>query len=88
MFFRQYDRVKLHVTVLNSLYRNKMEDEFQGYKADAGPRIKMDARALLSELGNYDFGTTVPVKEFHLSQRRAGKRTEENYYFPSTVVKL
>ena len=40
---RHHDRVKLHVTVLNSLYRNKLEDEFEGYKEGA-PRVKMDAR--------------------------------------------
>jgi len=83
---RQYDRVKLHVTVLNSLYRNKLEDEFEGYKEGA-PRVKMDARTVLSEFGHHDFGSA-PIREFHLSQRRAGRRTEENYYFPSTIVKL
>ena len=120
---RQHDRVKLHVTVLNSLYRNKLEDEFEGYKEGA-PRVKMDARCVhcseyyffnfiyetrrrrieraivffsvsilsnlrtvLSEFGHHDFGSA-PIREFHLSQRRAGRRTEENYYFPSTIVKL
>ena len=82
---KQYDRVKLHMTVMNTKFRNKLEDEFAGYKE--GPRIKMDARSVLSEFKDYDFGH-VQLETIHLSQRRAGRRTEENYYYPSAIIQL
>jgi len=83
---KQFTRVKLHMTVLNTKFLNKLEDEFEGYKEGA-QREMMDGRSILQEFANHDFGQ-VQVNEIHLSQRRAGRRTEENYYFPSHVMKL
>jgi len=83
---KQYDRVKLHMTVLNSKFRNRMEDEFEGYKMGA-KRDKMDARSVMAQFAQHDFGQ-VRVNEIHLSQRRNGKRSQENYYFPSLVMPL
>ena len=42
---------------------------------------------LLQHYGDFYFGS-MDLKEIHLSQRRAGKRSKENYYFPSAVVAL
>ena len=47
----------------------------------------MDVREVLELFGDYDFGE-VAMKEIHLSQRRAGKRSKENYYFHSAIAKL
>ncbi len=82
---KQYERVKLHVTLINTLFR-KGEDP-EGEVGEAKERITLDSRPLFTHFSDRDFAT-VTLKEVHLSQRRAGKRTKENYYFPSTIVKL
>ena len=79
---RQFDRVKLHMTVLNTLFRKDEE-----FSEEEKGRETLDARQILEVFGDKSFAT-VTLKEVHLSQRRAGKRTKENYYFPSTIVKL
>ena len=79
---KQFHRVKLHMTVLNTLFRK--DEEFSEEKT----RETLDSRPILELFGDKTFGTNVTLKEVHLSQRRAGKRTKENYYFPSTIVKL
>lgn len=53
MVQRQYDRVKLHVTLMNTRYNQG--DTF-------------DARKILEKYSNYEFGT-MQLKEIHLSQR-------------------
>ena len=42
---------------------------------------------VLQHYGDFHFGS-MDLKEIHLSQRRASKRSKENYYFPSAVVSL
>ena len=79
---RQFDRVKLHMTVLNTLFRKDEE-----FSEEEKGRETLDARQILEVFGDKSFAS-VTLKEVHLSQRRAGKRTKENYYFPSTIVKL
>ena len=98
---RQYDRVKLHVTVMNSLFRKNdpaedcdnmnfrnpvMDNNEESYK---GKKIRetIDARDILNEYGSRHF-CTIEFKEIHLSQLKAGRRTEENYYWPSAVVSI
>ena len=78
---KQFDRVKLHITVVNTLFRK--DEEFSEEKV----RETLDSRQILELFGDKSFAS-VTLKEVHLSQRRAGKRTKENYYFPSTIVKL
>ena len=83
---RQFDRVKLHITLLNSIFR-KNDDDYCDETDKSIKRETMDARPILQKFGDYDFAN-VKMKEIHLSQRRAGKRSKENYYFPSTIVSL
>ena len=52
-------RFKLHATVFNTRFRKS---------ADAGGRKPFDARQLLKDFGDFDFGT-VKIEGIHLSQR-------------------
>ena len=96
---REYSRVKLHLTVMNSIFR-KTEKVAQNGGTDfqepildpksersVGSRETMDAREILETFGTRDFCVT-DITEMHLSQLKAGRRTEENYYYPSTVVRF
>ena len=82
---RQFDRVKLHVTVINTLYRKGTDDMDQEQDLAVQKRETLDARPILQCFGDFQFGS-LSLKEIHLSQRRAGKRSKENYYFPSAIV--
>ena len=93
---REYDRVKLHLTVMNSRFGKKesfknsnsleaMED-FET-KKEVGKPETIDARDILKEFEFRYFAET-KINEIHLSQLKAGRRTEDNYYYPSTVVSL
>lgn len=82
---RQFDRVKLHVTLLNTIFRKGTEDLESN--SSASGRETLDSRAIMQHFGDFHFGSMI-LEEIHLSQRRAGKRTKENYYFPSAIVKL
>ena len=99
---REYDRVKLHLTVMNSLFRKKdasesndsLEDPLASYdRRQIGPssrlssRETIDAREVLKSFQTRHFAQT-EINELHLSQMKAGRRTQENYYFPSTIVEL
>ena len=83
---RQFDRVKLHMTVLNTIFR---KEDFDGNDQEqkGEQRETLDARSLLQVFSDFPFGS-MDLKEIHLSQRRAGRRTKENYYFPSAIVHL
>ena len=83
---RQFDRVKLHMTVLNTIFRK--EDIGGATEVEQQQnRETLDARRLLQLYGDFPFGS-MDLKEIHLSQRRVGKRTKENYYFPSAISYL
>lgn len=84
---QEYDRVKLHCTLLNSLFRKEEEEEQSGGGAE-GERKTFDAKPLLESWGQLSLGQ-VPVSEVHLSVRRAGRRTAKTgYYMPSHIVKF
>ena len=93
---RQYDRVKLHLTLMNSLFRKEehggiAENECGSRNDKFGPkpdrRETFDARPIFKKFGGRKFGK-VQVTGIHLSQRRSSKRSPDNYYFPSVVVSL
>lgn len=56
---RQYDRVKLHVTLINTRFSNGTEVENGG---------TFDARSVLEKYADYEFGSQ-NVSEIHLSMR-------------------
>jgi activating signal cointegrator complex subunit 1 len=72
---KQYDRVKMHVTLLNSLFRDKSSDDQQ-------KRATFDADGLLKKYGSFYFGT-MALKEIHLSQRYS---TGSNGFYEATAV--
>lgn len=77
---REYDRIKFHVTLMNTLFRKDTTDV--GDKNEPGERESFDSRALLDLYSTRRFGS-VDISEIHLSQRRAGRRTAAGYYLPS-----
>lgn len=56
---RQYDRVKLHVTLINTAFVNGFE---------TGKDRTFDGRAVLDKYANYEFGSQ-NISEIHLSMR-------------------
>ena len=87
---RQYDRVKLHMTLINSLFRQEdagISENETGPKTGSKPdhRETFDTRPIFKAFADHRFGK-VQVSELHLSQRRSKKRGPENYYMPSAVV--
>jgi len=92
---RQYDRVKLHLTLMNSLFRKEengiADNESRSRPDKSGPkpdhRETFDARPIFTKFGDRKFGR-VQVAGIHLSQRRSSKRSPDSYYLPSVVVSL
>jgi len=83
---RQYDRVKLHVTVMNTKFKRSFQEQNEkstqnsasdenNLKKDAGSttREKIDAREILNRFGDRHFSTT-HINEMHLSQLKTGRR--------------
>jgi len=82
---REYDKVKLHATLLNTIFRKDEGD--LGDRLLIKERESFDARQVLETWGSFSFGR-VQLSEIHLSQRRAGRRTAAGYYLPSAVLSL
>lgn len=78
---KEYDRVKLHCTLLNTRFRRE-EGEL-----DTELRESFDASHLLEGWGSLDLGQ-VSFDEIHLSQRVTRKKTSEGYYQPSAVLRI
>ena len=100
LMIQQYDKVKLHLTVINTLFRrNDVEDEEgliqetsqcerqTGRNNMKSNRETLDARQILNSFESRCFIET-DITEIHLSQLRAGRRTKENYYLPSAIISL
>lgn len=71
---RQYDRVKLHVTLMNTRFRN----------ADEKPE-NFDGRQILEQFGDYRFGAVV-FDNIQLSVRFT--TGDDQYYEPAMIIKL
>jgi len=82
---REYDRIKFHVTLMNTLFRKDKNDV--GDKNDPDNRESFDARTILNLFSERRF-SDVEISEIHLSQRRAGRRSAEGYYLPSHILKI
>lgn len=82
---RDYDRIKFHVTLMNTLFRKDKNDV--GDKNEQGNRESFDARTILNLYSDRRF-TDAEISEIHLSQRRAGRRSAEGYYLPSHILKI
>ncbi|XP_058053581.1 activating signal cointegrator 1 complex subunit 1 [Anopheles bellator] len=82
---RKYDHVKLHATLINSLFRGHNTEGSETREAERR-RISFDASEILRLYGDYDFGRTV-VSEIHLSQRFTTSSCT-GFYESSAVIKL
>ncbi|XP_026328555.1 activating signal cointegrator 1 complex subunit 1 [Hyposmocoma kahamanoa] len=83
---RENDHVKLHVTLINSKFRQRSSTSLgdsNSKSRNSGKRLTFDGSKILEKFADYDFGV-MDVEEFHLSQRY-GKRSD-GYYQPSCVV--
>ncbi|XP_026470815.1 activating signal cointegrator 1 complex subunit 1 [Ctenocephalides felis] len=70
---KQYDHVKLHVTLLNSLFSQDSEEM---------ARKPFNASIILNTFGSYEFGSQ-ELQEIHLSQRYS---TGCDGYYQSTMI--
>ena len=62
---RQFDRVKLHCTLMNTTFR-RAESEREQRRV----RQSFDASGILMKYQDYDFGN-VTIHDIHLSQRKS-----------------
>lgn len=94
---KDYDRVKLHATIMNTLFRKEPsgvvrtseQDQNKGrgpYRGEGAPRgntrESFDAKQILRKFGNYEFGS-YHVNELHLSQRYS---TAPNGYYSAACI--
>lgn len=75
---RQHDSVKLHVTLINTLFRKRDEEEQQLQQI----RKTFDARSILQKYAAYSFGKQ-KVTEIHLSLRYS---TACDQFFEATAL--
>jgi len=73
----QYDKVKLHITIMNTLFRGQLDDNSE--------RITFDARGILKDFEDYDFGK-IALSEVHISVRYS--TASDNYYVATHKIKL
>jgi activating signal cointegrator complex subunit 1 len=96
---REYNRVKLHITVINSIKRNKMETA-QGkgvetsLRKEAAPmqwhrprdrRESFRASRIMEFFGDFSFGTH-RLDSIHVSQRNF--TGQDGYYAPAGIIRL
>ena len=65
---KQFDRVKLHATVMHSLLRQEASGPDVKRSEEDKSRKSFDARGILRDHGEFDFGI-YQLKEIHLSLR-------------------
>lgn len=81
---KKYDHVKLHATLINSLFRVSQTEAISEREAER-KRITFDASEILRLYGEFDFGSFV-LNEIHLSQRYSTSCT--GYYEATAVMKV
>ncbi|XP_071085062.1 activating signal cointegrator 1 complex subunit 1-like [Haliotis cracherodii] len=78
---RQFERVKLHVTVMNTLFRKDPSGTAKAEVMESGRNVReresFDAAGVLRKFGKYDFGPQ-EIATIHLSQRFSTGR--DGYY--------
>lgn len=80
---RQQERVKLHVTLMNTTFRQQNNGNGDDVTREA--RETFDARKILKEFADYEFGV-LDVEEIHLSIRHTGSSTK--YYSASGKIPI
>ncbi|KAH9512759.1 activating signal cointegrator 1 complex subunit [Bulinus truncatus] len=82
---KEYDRVKLHVTVINTLMRKDPTGVFDASKPGTKARESFDASRILKEYNDFDFGP-LHIDSIHLSQRYTTSKT--GYYESASYITL
>uniref|UniRef100_A0A8D0GYZ1 Activating signal cointegrator 1 complex subunit 1 n=1 Tax=Sphenodon punctatus TaxID=8508 RepID=A0A8D0GYZ1_SPHPU len=84
LMVKEWDRVKLHATVMNTLFRKDPNAEEQNNttagKSDFKERESFDGRNILKLFGNFHFGE-LQLNSVHLSQRFS---TDSSGYYTSS----
>lgn len=84
---RERDHVKLHVTLINSKYRQhsstSLDEDANPKLRNSRKRLTFDGSKILEKFADYEFGV-MEVEEFHLSQMYA--KRSDGYYQPSCVI--
>lgn len=80
---RQYEKVKLHVTLMNTIFRQDNDGESD--KTNGKQRESFAADEILQEFGDFDFGEMI-LEEIHLSVRYT--TAKNGFYSASTTVGL
>lgn len=88
----KHDSVKLHVTLMNSLFREN-DDAIEKNDVnlaskddrDISKRITFDASKILKKYRDYNFGE-ITIKEIHLSQRYS--KSTNGYYESTAILKI
>jgi len=86
----QFDRVKLHATVMNTIFRESRDEENSETKKSIKQskrkiRVTFDAREILKVFDSFDFGELC-IESLHLSQR--GQYGPSGYYRKAASVSL
>ncbi|KAJ8406787.1 hypothetical protein AAFF_G00297030 [Aldrovandia affinis] len=87
LMVREWDRVKLHGTIMNTLFRKdpSAEDKGGSGRPNTKDREAFDARSILKKFGTYHFGE-FDLDAVHLSQRFSTDCT--GYYTSSGLLKF
>ncbi|KAG5855483.1 activating signal cointegrator 1 complex subunit 1 [Anguilla rostrata] len=87
LMVREWDRVKLHATVMNTLFRKdpSAEDKGGSGRPNMKDREAFDARGVLKKFGTFRFGE-FQLNAIHLSQRFSTDCS--GYYTSSGLVQL
>ncbi|KAK6328113.1 hypothetical protein J4Q44_G00000910 [Coregonus suidteri] len=83
LMVREWDRVKLHGTVMNTLFRKVASAEATGGRHNMKEREAFDARNILKSFGSYQFGE-FDLNAVQISQRYSTDCT--GFYTPAGVL--
>lgn len=86
---RQNEHVKLHVTIINSIFRHfdtPGGSDRQQNQNEPTQRQTFDARLILRKYAKFDFGKQ-PLTEIHLS-RRYTTSASDGFYDATGIIKV
>ncbi|ESP05047.1 hypothetical protein LOTGIDRAFT_230082 [Lottia gigantea] len=82
---REYERIKLHITVMNTLMRKDPTGASVARRQPYKDRESFDATSVLKKFGNYKFGVH-HFNTLHISNRSAVG--QNGYYEPTAFIRL
>ena len=82
------DEVRLHITVMNNVFRERSARRDSRSKNQRYPRIPrfIDASQVMTELEDFSFGSDLELKEVHISTLK--EMGEDGFYKPLEVLSL